>query len=183
MSSQPPYGNYPSQSQPWPEQPPESTNPSYGQPGEYPPPPTYGAAPYPSQPIPPSQPMYPQQPPSGAYLPPPQGYGAPNIYVQPGAYPYVVAAPAEPGSGQAVASLVLGIVSIVVAFIPCFGLVSIATGIVGLVMGILGRKSVSRHGMAVTGIVLSIISLCLAILGIVFWIGLSALPTIAIPTN
>jgi hypothetical protein len=186
MSSQPPYGNYPSQSQPWPEQPPESSNPSYGQPGEYPPPPMYGAAPYPSQPIPPSQPVYPQQPPSGAYPPPPQGYGAPNIYMQPAAYPYMVAAPAapaEPGSGQAVTSLVLGIVSIVIAFVPCLGFAAIVTGIVGLVMGILGRKSVSRHGMAVTGIVLSSIGLGLVVLAAIFWIGISALPTFTVPTN
>ncbi|HET8908969.1 MAG TPA: hypothetical protein VFN11_18580 [Ktedonobacterales bacterium] len=186
MSSQPPYGNYPSQSQPWPEQPPESTNPSYGQPGEYPPPPMYGAAPYPSQPMqptPPSQPVYPQQPPSGAYPPPPQGYSAPNIYVQPAAYPYIVAAPAEPGSGQAVAGLVLGIVSVVVAFIPCLGLASPVTGIIGLIMGIQGRKSVSRHGMAVTGIVLSSIGIGLSVLLVLLYFGLGIFSAISTPTN
>ena len=108
-------------------------------------------------------------------MPPAQPmYGAPNIYVQPAApYPYVVAAPPDPGSGQAVTSLVLGIISIVFTFIPCFGFVAIVTGIIGLIMGIIGRKSTTRHGMAVTGMVLSIISLGLAILFIVLYIGLN----------
>ena len=171
MGSQPPYGSYPPPNQPWPEQPSEPAAPSYGQPGAYPPPPSYGAAPYPSQPgqapYPPSQPLY----------------GAPNIYVQPAApYPYVVAAPPDPGSGQAVTSLVLGIISIVFTFIPCFGFVAIATGIIGLIMGILGRKSVSRHGMAVTGIVLSAISLGLVVLFTVLYVGLNVL-TITLPSQ
>lgn len=172
MGSQPPYGSYPPPSQPWPEQPPESADPGYGQPGAYPPPPPmYGAPsyPYPPQPgpVPPSQPMY----------------GAPNIYVQPAApYPYVVAAPPDPGAGQAVTSLVLGIISIVFTFIPCFGFVAIVTGIIGLVMGIIGRKSATRHGMAVTGIVLSAISLGLAVLFTALYIGLNIL-TLSMPAQ
>ncbi len=165
MSSQPPYGNYPPQNQPWPEQPPDPSYPSYAQPGANPPPPSYGGAPYP--PPPGQQPGTPM-------------YGAPNIYVQPAPYPYVVAAPPDPGAGQAVTSLVLGIISIVFAFIPCFGFISLVTGIIGLVMGILGRKSATRHGMAVTGIVLSAISLGLTVLFIFLYIGLNIL-TFALP--
>src|SRR6185437_3145173 len=161
MSSQPPYGDYPPQSQPWPEQPPDTSYPGYAQPGAYPPPPGYGSAPYPpppgQAPVPPSQPMY----------------GAPNVYMQPAPYPYVVAAPPDPGAGQAVTSLVLGIISIVFAFIPCLEFVAIVTGIIGLVMGILGRKSVTRHSMAVTGIVLSAISLGLSVLFTILYIGLN----------
>ena len=118
--------------------------------------------------------MQPMQP---MYGPPP------NIYVQPAApYPYVVAAPPDPGAGQAVTSLVLGIISIVFTFIPCFGFVAIVTGIIGLVMGILGRKSATRHGMAVTGIVLSAISLGLAVLFTALYIGLNIL-TLSMPAQ
>ena len=177
MGSQPPYGSYPPSSQPWPEQPSEPVAPDYGPPGAYPPPPMapgYGAPQYPSYPAQPGQPPMPPAQPM---------YGAPNIYVQPAApYPYVVAAPPEPGSGQAVTSLVLGIISIVFTFIPCFGFVAIVTGIIGLIMGILGRKSVSRHGMAVTGIVLSAISLGLVVLFTVLYVGLNVL-TIALPSQ
>ena len=177
MGSQPPYGSYPPPSQPWPEQPSEPAAPDYGPPGAYPPPPMapgYVAPQYPSYPAQPGQPPMPPAQPM---------YGAPNIYVQPAApYPYVVAAPPEPGSGQAVTSLVLGIISIVFTFIPCFGFVAIVTGIIGLIMGILGRKSVSRHGMAVTGIVLSAISLGLVVLFTVLYVGLNVL-TIALPSQ
>jgi uncharacterized protein DUF4190 len=180
MGSQPPYGSYPSPSQPWPEQPSEPAAPDYGPPGAYPPPPMapgYGAPQYPSYPAYPTQQGQPPIPPAQPM------YGAPNIYVQPAApYPYVVAAPPEPGSGQAVTSLVLGIISIVFTFIPCFGFVAIVTGIIGLIMGILGRKSVSRHGMAVTGIVLSAISLGLAVLFIILYVGLNIL-TLTLPTQ
>lgn len=170
MSSQPPYGSYPTQSQPWPEQPPDPSYLGNEQPGAYPPPSaypppppyTYNAQPYPPQPG--------QQPAAPMYAPP-------NIYVQPAPYPYVIAAPPDPGAGQAVTSLVLGIVSTVLAFmaiIPCFfGIFGITTGIVGLVMGILGRKSATRHGMAVSGIVLSSIGLGLSVLFSVLWVALN----------
>ncbi len=165
MSSQPPYGSYPPQSQP-----PEGSYPGYEQASAYPPPPPYGATGYPPQQ---------GQPP----MPPP--YGAPQIYVQPSAYPYMVAAPVappDPGSGQAVTSLILGIVSIVFAFIPCLGFISLVTGVVGLIMGILGRKSTTQHSMAITGIVLSAISLGLVLLFTALWVGLNVL-TFALPTN
>ena len=166
MSSQPPYGDYPPQNQPWQGQPPDPSYPGYAQPGAYPPPPSYGDAPYPPPPGQPGTPMY----------------GAPNIYVQPAPYPYVVAAPPDPGAGQAVTSLVLGIISIVFTFIPCFGFIAIVTGIIGLIMGILGRKSMTRHGMAVTGIVLSAISLGLSVLFTILYIGLNIL-TLTLPSQ
>jgi hypothetical protein len=162
MGSQPPYGSYPSSGQPWPEQPSEPAAPSYGQPGAYPPPPSYGAAPYPSQPgqapYPPSQPLY--------------GYTAPNIYVQPAAY--VVAAPADPGSGPAVTSLVLGIVgtvsAVLVSWLVCLSFIPIILGIVGFIMGILGFKSKTRHGMAVAGFILSIIAVAIPIVIFIIYV-------------
>ena len=101
-------------------------------------------------------------------------YGAPNVYVQPAPYPYIVAAPPDPGSGQAVTSLVLGIVSVVFAFIPCLGFIALVTGIVGLIMGI-WVANLSAAGMAVTGIVLSAIGLGLVVLFMVLCVGLNVL--------
>lgn len=174
MSNQPPYSDYPPQNQPWPEQPAEPYPTNYGQeqPSAYPPPPSYGSAPYP-QPYPQSYPQpYPQQPMAPVY-------GPPVVYVQPEMYPAV---PEEPGSGQAVAGMVLGIISVVFAFIPCLGFVSLVTGIIGLVMGIMGRKAVSRHGMAVAGIVLSSIGIGLSVIFFFIWIGLNMLPFL-VPTQ
>lgn len=163
MSSEPPYGNYPPQNQPWPQQPQEGSYPGYEQQASaYPPPPQYGATPYP-----------PQQ----GQPPMPPMYGAPQIYVQPAAYPYAVAAPAEPGSGQAVTSLILGIVGTVfglMAWIFCLAFIPIILGIVGFIMGILGLKSKSRHGMAVAGLILSTIAVALPVIFIVLLVIFNA---------
>ncbi len=77
----------------------------------------------------------------------------------PGAYagPFY---PAQPdNSGKASASLVLGIIGLVCALCPYVGL---PLGIIGLVMGILGRKS-RASGTATAGIVLSIITIVLSL--------------------
>lgn len=151
MSSQPPYGDYPPQNQPWPEHAPEPSYPGYGQPGAYPPPPSYGAAEYPPPPAQPGTPMY----------------GPPNVYMQPAPYPYVVAAPPEPGAGPALTSLVLGIIGAVlgllVSWTVCLSFMPIILGIVGFIMGILGFKSKTRHGMAVAGFILSIVAVAIPI--------------------
>ena len=64
------------------------------------------------------------------------------------------------GSGKAVTSLVLGIISVLGTCIPLIGLIC---GIPGIVFGALGRKSPSK-GMATAGLVISIIGLILSIL-------------------
>lgn len=66
----------------------------------------------------------------------------------------------EKHSGKAVASLVLGLVGLLAWFIPLFGL---PISIVGLVMGIKGKRSKNR-GMAIAGIVLSILCLIATII-------------------
>ena len=87
-------------------------------------------------------------PPANPYgMPPTLPYGAP--YQQPGA-----------GSGKAVASLVLGIVSLLAWCLPLFGL---PVSIIGLVLGVKATKSSSR-GMAIAGIVLSIIGLLFSLI-------------------
>lgn len=61
---------------------------------------------------------------------------------------------------MAVASMVLGIVSVVFSFIGGLNLVGLIVGIVGLVLGILAKKK-APSGMATAGIVLSIIGIIL----------------------
>jgi hypothetical protein len=70
-----------------------------------------------------------------------------------------------------VAALVLGIIGIVFAIIPTFGitqLVAIVLGIVALVLGIVGRKSAAEQGQptgtATAGLVLGILSTVLSVL-------------------
>lgn len=137
-----------------------------GAPNGYPPVNNGQTPPYPHQAVPPQQ--YPQQgqyPPQGQ-IPPQAGY---HPYQQPGrppyptSYtPYPVSMP-EPGRGTAIASLVLGIVSIV--FMASI-VIPIICGIIGLVLGCTA-KSRGQGGLAIAGIVLSCIGLAMGILFIV----------------
>ncbi len=70
--------------------------------------------------------------------------------------------------GFAVASLVLGIISIV--FGCCFWYVGIICAVIGLVLGIMANKE-SKSGLATAGIVLSIIALALGVLWIILLIA------------
>jgi hypothetical protein len=74
------------------------------------------------------------------------------------------------GHIMSVASLVLGIVSVIVAFIPFCGWFALAPSVVGLALGGAGfskaKKEDSPTGMATAGIVLNIIALAF----VLFWI-------------
>ncbi len=63
---------------------------------------------------------------------------------------------------MAVASLVLGIISVVFPFIG-LGLIGLIVGIVGLILGIIAKKK-APSGMATAGLVLSIVGVSLTLL-------------------
>lgn len=89
-------------------------------------------------------------------------YG-PNNYNPNGGYqqnPYQNQGGREPFNGMAIASLVIGIISV----IPCclFPYIGIPLNIVGLVLGIISRRKPFGRGMAIAGIVLNIIFLVFA---------------------
>ena len=72
--------------------------------------------------------------------------------------------PAVPDrKGMAVASLVLGILSVELF---CLWYLSLPCAVVGLILGILSLKS-SGRGMAIAGLVLSIIALAIAVVMII----------------
>ncbi|CAN2326312.1 DUF4190 domain-containing protein [Fusobacterium sp. oral taxon C10] len=72
---------------------------------------------------------------------------------------------------MAIASLVLGIVSLVLSFFG-LGIISVFTAIVGIILGVLGRKDPEKKGMATAGLVCSIIAL---VLGVIMWIACAAI--------
>lgn len=78
------------------------------------------------------------------------------IYVP---YPVVVS---DNGDSMALSSLIFGIISAAIGWIPLCGLVALLPAIIGIVFGGLGLKSQRRRGMAVAGILLSIIGIALA---------------------
>jgi hypothetical protein len=130
----------------------------------YPPPdqePPGGGAPYPggyAAPPPGQEPSVPGTTPSSPYGGPP-GYGPPPYGV-----PYQQA---QPGSGLATASLVLGVASPFLVFVCFTGLI---TAILSIVFGCVALAKRVGKGRAVAGIVISGLSLVLfAIVAIWFW--------------
>ncbi|WDC84329.1 DUF4190 domain-containing protein [Caloramator sp. mosi_1] len=76
--------------------------------------------------------------------------------------------------GFAVASMVLGIISLVMLFIPFIGWLGIATAIVGLILGINAKNRIKANpqelggmGMASAGVIMNIVALALIVLGMV----------------
>ena len=65
--------------------------------------------------------------------------------------------------GSSIASLVLGLISLLCAWFGWGALISIITGIIGIILGIKGNK-IQQTGMGTAGIVLSIIGLVLSII-------------------
>lgn len=70
-----------------------------------------------------------------------------------------------------VASLVLGILSIVFSFFGGINIIGAILGIIGIILGALGRKNVEKKGIATGGLVCSIIG---TILCIIFYIACAA---------
>lgn len=94
------------------------------------------------------------QPAYQAPVPPMMAYGVPMA-------PGVVL---DPGRGPAITSLVLGIIGLVFSFIPvCGAPIAVILGIIGAIMGGVGLKSRTAHGMAVAGLVMSILALVISI--------------------
>lgn len=69
---------------------------------------------------------------------------------------------------MAIASLVLGIISIVFSFFGGINLFGGILGIVGIILGVYGKKDESKKGMATAGLVCSIIG---TILCFIFYVA------------
>jgi len=125
------------------------------------------------------QPHY-SQPPVGQ-IPggqPPYPYGQPNYGKPPGSqppYPYgqpnygqLYAPATQPQSnGKGVASLILGICSIVSSGFVITGVIA---GIIGLVLASLSKKQIGKNGLATGGLITSIIGLVLSIITLLMFI-------------
>jgi len=81
------------------------------------------------------------------------------------------------GHGMGVAALIMGIISVVVAFIPCVGLLAFFTAIVAIVLGAIGISQASRaespKGLAIGGLVTGGLALLISIAQVVFFAGFS----------
>ncbi|NMA80272.1 MAG: DUF4190 domain-containing protein [Clostridiales bacterium] len=73
--------------------------------------------------------------------------------------------PQQGSNGMAIASMVLGIISVITC---CWWQLSVVVGIVGLVLGILhNKKQTTGRGMAIAGIVLSIVGIAIAVITLI----------------
>ena len=70
------------------------------------------------------------------------------------------------GKGLGIAGLVLGILAAIISFIPCLGTFALIPGVIGLVLSIISlmqaNKAGSSKGMAVAGLVCSIVGCAIA---------------------
>ena len=112
-----------------------------------------------------SQPQQAYSQPQQTYSQPQQTYSQPQqAYEQP---QQNYDQPASSGKGMAIASMVLGIISIPAI---CFWIVGLPCAIVGLILGILYNKKNEHSPMATAGIVCSIITIALLVLVLILCI-------------
>lgn len=100
---------------------------------------------------------------SHANVPPPADpsvYAPPAYVPPPGGVAYGVKPHNTRGSGPAIASLILGIVGAIAWLLPFIGF---PVTVVGLILGVTGRKS-DKKGVATAGLVLSIIFLVFTVI-------------------
>jgi hypothetical protein len=90
-------------------------------------------------------------------------------------YEYHTGAPAAPRNGLGTAALVLGIIGLLVGWIPIIGTaIGVILGIIAIVLGVVGRGrakqgEASNGGVALGGLILGILSIVIAIIAIVVW--------------
>ncbi len=77
----------------------------------------------------------------------------------------------QPGksNGLSVAALVVGIVGVVLAFIPCVNIIGMLLGLIALVLGIIGwvqagKDPAAKKGTAIAGVVLGVAAIVIAVI-------------------
>ena len=93
---------------------------------------------------------------------------------RPGNYPPPPEPPAKNGLGTT--ALVLGILSVVLAFVPILGFVSYPLAILGVVFGLVGLRRVSKRaatnrGVSLAGLITSVLGFVLVIVSTITYVG------------
>ncbi len=89
--------------------------------------------------------------------------------------------PVKQNNPMAIASLVLGIVSVALCWLGYWAILALACGVVGIILAVKGRKSNVQKGLATAGLVLSIIGTALS--GILFVCVICAAATVTSAIN
>lgn len=84
----------------------------------------------------------------------------------------------DAGQGMSVAALVLGILGLITAFIPCFGFFALIFGVLAIIFGAVGlkqaKKGNGKTGMPMAGLILGIIATAFIILWLILFAGIIA---------
>jgi hypothetical protein len=112
--------------------------------------------------------MHPQQPYQQQPYQQGPGYGTAGHYPPP--------PPQTPSNGLGITALVLGVLAILLAFVPILGFASYPLAILGIVFGVVGLRRVSRRvatnrGVALAGLITSVIGFVLVIISTVLYVG------------
>lgn len=78
---------------------------------------------------------------------------------------------------MAVASLILGIISlmiVLITFVPGVGVIGSIIGVIAIILGAIGRNRSENKGLATGGFVCGIIALCYGIISTIMCAGLLA---------
>jgi len=77
------------------------------------------------------------------------------------------------GQGFGIASLILGILALLIAFIPCIGIFALLPGIIAIVLAIVGlsqaRSANGSTGLILSGLIISIIGTLIAAVWLLFF--------------
>jgi hypothetical protein len=98
------------------------------------------------------------------------GYGGPASPNY-GNQPYGYGTPGQPVSqtnGLALAALIVGIISVVLCWIPFFNFVP---AIIGIILGILARRRPEQRGLGLAGLILSIIALVISVVYLIILVA------------
>lgn len=115
---------------------------------------------------------YPSQMPYGNMGYPPQmPYGGMGYPPQMPYGPYGNMKPYDPGKGKGVASMILGIASIIM-MCTFYGIISFICGVTGLVLSKLSEKEsgYQRNGFATAGLICSVIGIAISMLWLIFFV-------------
>lgn len=107
----------------------------------------------------------PQMPNGGMGYPPQMSYGGMGYPNQIPYAPYGKMKVYDPGKGKGIASMILGIASIITVC-SVYGIISFICGIIGLVLSKLSEKAsgLQRNGFATAGLICSIIGIAISLL-------------------
>ncbi|MBS1651329.1 MAG: hypothetical protein JSU07_04885 [Bacteroidetes bacterium] len=81
------------------------------------------------------------------------------------------------GKGLGIAGLVVGILSLVLSFVPCLGMWAVVPALIGLILSVIAMKKPAAKGLAIGGLICSVIAILIAAYWIYAWYAVAHVVT------